>query len=187
MREIIFSSLLLFSSAIYSQINFYEKLFSQNAVHLNVGISNDRELISKSILFDNGKIVKLEEASYFVGNDNYLKIIEVAKEREPKFLELLKIISEEKNLFSIKQEELNIKLKLKKEDEGDGVLVCTSDGATYYINITLNQKLYSLQAYVPEDDCGRSREKLDLFLKFFKLIEDTWSITNTPKGRSLKE
>ncbi len=101
--------------------------------------------------------------------------------------QMVKFILDKDYLQNVIQK--NLERPLIQDEKGNYIYVpmCTSDGATYTVEFFQGNKYYKLDAYSPQDDCDRSREKLDLFLEFFKLIEDTWNITNTTQDRPVKE
>ncbi len=200
--------LLLFSTYTYTQDNNFKvsnsdyKIF-HNPYYQLFGISDKNSVIirfqkwnssnfndfkSHFIVIGSEKTYHIEFMSYllpFENNDTIIKH-EITGKNKHIYQEMLNQITDEKYVKALKQNDFEIKYKTSEDDSG--ILICGSSHPDYYtVEIMKRNLVYSLSNITIEADCDRSRKKLDLFIKLINLIQDTLKITNTVKGRSLKE
>jgi hypothetical protein len=163
----------------YSE-NYNNIVFDKNAIIIHFSEYGEVGALKKSIVFDKDKIFKIERSlNYLSLKDDYLKIIIVDSDKENDFQNMLDFIINKKYLQNIKQEDLDI--IPHKED-----YLCIADNGGNSISFFQNNKSYSLFTKNPKDPCNRNQEKLDLFLKLYNLLNDTWNIENGLKGRFIE-
>lgn len=150
--------------------------------------SNFNDFKSDFIVIGSEKIYHVEFRSYllpFENNDTIIKHEIIGKNKRT-YQEILNQITDKKYVKALKQSDFEINYKTSKDDSG--ILICGSSHPDYYnIEIMKKNLIYSLSNISIEEDCGRSRKKLDLFLEFYKLIEDTWKIKDDFNDKSLKK
>lgn len=149
----------------------YKRLgLDKSSLIINFTNIKNGNTLSKSIAFSKFFIV-----NYELGKDS-LKTFKVEWGKGYKYFEMLNNIASKKYLSAIKQSDLNLKVY---ED--------VSNNEKLQITFYQAKRYYTLYLQNPKNRGRREKEKINEFLEFYKLIEDTWNITNMPKGWSLKE
>lgn len=176
---LLFSVLPIFSQDILKDVKWevrdndtlYEKLnLEKKALIITIAHIKKANAVSKSIAFNGFFIVKHESTK------DSLKTFEVEWGKGYKYFEMLNNIASKKYLSAIKQSDLDLK-----------VYEHVSNNEKLQITFYQAKRYYTLYLENPKIRGRREKEKINQFLEFYKLIEGTWNITNTPKGRSPKE
>jgi hypothetical protein len=101
--------------------------------------------------------------------------------------EFRKKIKQKKYLQLINQKDLDI------DYSNEGVKKMLEQGDAYYSDCGLasiefyqGEKYYKLQVECSNKKMGRDKDKLDLFNELYKLLNDTWNIENSLKGRFIE-